>query len=265
MANTIFYFTGTGNSLKVAKDIAAGVENSNIISIATNLESSSGFAPQGAVGFVFPVYYFGLPQIVREFISSVDLSHASHIYIVCTYGKTLGNGGCVSQTRKILKDKGTKLNSAFYVKSVDNFILWTWDVPPIERHTELHENARKTAEYIAKAVSDKGEHFDRSINEYIGPVLFGYNRFIKTVKTNDKAFNYSDKCTSCGLCADVCPTSNISLNDSYPTWKSETCQRCLACLHLCPTACIQYGKITKKRQRYRNPHVAIDELKRGNL
>jgi ferredoxin len=265
MTNTIFYFTGTGNSLKVAKDIALGVENSSLISMATAMDSVSNLAPQGAVGFVFPVYYFGLPQIVREFVTAIDLSLVSYIYIACTYGKTLGNGGCVSQTKKILRGKGKTLNSAFYVKSVDNFILWTWDVPPIEKHAKLHETAKKKAEHIVKTVSNKENYCDRSFNEYTGPILFGYNRFIKSVRTNDKSFNYSEKCTSCGVCADVCPTDNIRFDDGHPIWKSETCQRCLACLHLCPTSCIQYGKITTKRQRYKNPYISVKELKRDNM
>ena len=265
MANTIFYFTGTGNSLKVAKDIAAGVEDSNIVSMAANMDTVSDLIPQGAVGFVFPVYYFGLPQLVRKFISFIDLKHASYVYIACTYGKTCGNGGCISQTSRLLKSKGKTLDAAFYVKSVDNFILWTWDVPSSEKHPALHEDARKKSEYIAKIVSDRESVYDRSILEYSGPVLFGYKRFIKTVNTNDKAFNYSDNCTSCGLCKEVCPTNNIRLSDGHPIWKSETCQRCLACLHLCPSACIQYGKITAKRHRYKNPHITINELKRGSL
>jgi len=264
MENTIFYFTGTGNSLKVAKDIATGVGNSNIVSMATGIDNISGLTPQGAVGFVFPVYYFGLPQLVREFISSVDLTHASYVYIACTYGKTGGNGGCVSQASKLLKGRGKTLNAAFYVKSVDNFILWTWDIPPSEKHLALHESARRKSEYIARIISIRKDHHDKSITEYVGPVLFGYNRFIKTVNTNDRAFNYSDSCTSCGLCKEVCPTNNIRLNDRYPIWKSETCQRCLACLHLCPSACIQYGKVTGKRHRYKNPHITVDELKRNN-
>ena len=264
MKNAIFYFTGTGNSLKVAKDIAAAVENSTVISMAANMDKVPSLRPERAVGFVFPVYYCGLPQLVGEFVSSVDLSHASYIYIVCTYGKAAGKGGCISQARKILKKKGKELNAAFFVQSVDNFILWTWDVPPAGKHSALHENARKKAEYIAKVVSDRVDYHDRSLTEYIGPFIFRYKHFIKTVQTNDKAFNYSDKCNSCGICADVCPTNNIRFTGSHPIWKSETCQRCLACLHLCPTACIQYGKATIKRQRYKNPNIPINELKRNN-
>ena len=86
MPHTIFYFTGTGNSLKVAKDIAAGFEGASVIPIAANIEKATDLAPQGTVGFVFPVYYCGLPQIVYEFISLIDLSAASYAYVACTYG-----------------------------------------------------------------------------------------------------------------------------------------------------------------------------------
>ncbi|MCL2375920.1 MAG: EFR1 family ferrodoxin [Defluviitaleaceae bacterium] len=260
MPHTTFYFTGTGNSLKVARDIASGLETPNIISIAENIDKATKLALQGAIGFVFPVYYCGLPQLVQEFISLTNLSEASYIYVVCTYGAMGGNGGCISQARKILKNKGKVLNAAFYVKCVDNFILWTWDVTPKEKHTALHEGAYKKSQEIAKIVLEKKRYRDRSITEYIGPILFGYGHFLKTVNFDDKSFNVSDDCISCELCANVCPTKNICLNDGQPVWKSEKCQRCLACLHLCPVACIQYGKVTAKRSRYKNPHISTKEL-----
>jgi ferredoxin len=265
MANTIFYFSATGNSLDAAKNIAAKLKDSSLVSMAASIDNVSDLAPDGSVGFVFPVYYFGLPKLVREFITAVDLTQASYVYIACVYGKSGGNGGCISQTRKLLKNKGKTLDSAFYIKSVDNFILWTWDVTATEKHSALHENVRKKSGHIAKIVSDRKSFFDKSIYEYVGPILFGYNRFIKTVNTDDKAFNCSDKCNSCGLCKEVCPTNNIRLSDGFPLWKSETCQRCLACLHLCPSACIQYGKITVKRHRYKNPNVSLNELKLSSI
>jgi len=261
--NTIFYFTGTGNSLKFAKDIAANVEDSSLVPIAASMKSVSDLAPQGVVGFVFPVYYCGLPRIVCEFISAINLDRASYVYIACTYGATSGNGGCISQTKRILKERGFALNAAFYVKMVDNFILWSWDVPPVGKHAKLHENARRKSVDISKIITNGQNHFDRSITEHITPVIYGYKHFYQTVNHNDKAFNTSEKCTSCGLCADICPTHNLGMDNGKPIWKSENCQRCLACLHLCPSACIQYGKATAKRQRYKNPYIAIDEFKKS--
>jgi len=264
MENTIYYFTGTGNSLQVAKDISLGVQTSKLVSMSANIYNVSDFNPQGMVGFVFPVYYCGLPQLVQEFISAIDLTNASYVYIACTYGKTGGNAGCLSQAKRIFKSKGKALNAAFYVQSVDNFILWSWDIPPLSKHGALHEKARKKSECIARIVSDTRNHYDWSITEYIGPILFRYDHFYNTVNSNDTAFCSTDSCISCNLCADVCPTDNIDMRNGQPVWKSETCQRCLACLHLCPSACIQYGAITRKRHRYKNPHITIAELKQSN-
>ena len=260
MSHTIFYFTGTGNSLKVAKDIAAGLEGASVISMASSVDKATNLVPQGTVGFVFPVYYCGLPQIVHEFISMIDLSATSYVYVVCTYGAMGGNGGCISQARKILKSKGKALNAAFYVKCVDNFILWTWDVTPMKKHSALHEGAREKAEKIAKIVLRKENYQDKSAMEYIGPMIFRHGHYLRTVNFDDKAFCLSGGCISCSLCADVCPTKNISLDDGQPVWGSKKCQRCLACLHLCPVACIQYGEATRKRSRYKNPHIATKEL-----
>lgn len=258
--NIIYYFTGTGNSLKAAKDIADNLNNTKIISIAKNFGQATIKGNPDTVGFVFPVYYCGLPQIVLEFITQLDLSQISYIYIAATYGSMAGNAGCISQTNRILKNKGKILNAGFYIKSVDNFILWTWDITAEEKHEYLHTGVQQKAEQIADIVSQKKHHIDRSITEHIGPYIFRYQHFVNTVTTDDKTFLYSEKCTSCGICDRVCPTQNIEMRNGHPCWKSETCQRCLACLHLCPMSCIQYGKITIKRHRYNNPYITINEL-----
>ena len=273
MKNTIYYFTGTGNSLKVAKDIAAGVENSSVVSMARIVESTDEQNPNGAVGFVLPVYYCGLPRLVAEFISQIDLTNAEYIYLVSTYASDVGNAGCISQTKKILKNKGKILNAAFYVKHINNFQLRVWDnnpmfvleITPEQKHQALHESAYKKSKEIAEIVSSRKNHFDKSLMEYAGPVIFNYNHFYKTVNTNDKKFHSTDKCNSCGICTDVCPTNNMEMKDGRPVWKSKTCQRCLACLNLCPISAIEHGKETVKRRRYKNPYITINELKRQSI
>jgi flavodoxin len=128
MESTIYYFTGTGNSLKISKDLGEKLKKSNIISIAKNIEKANELKPEGIVGFVFPIFFCGIPQIVNKFIKEINLSNASYKYIISVYGATAGNAGCIRQAKEIFKEKQLKLNSAFYIKSVDNFIIWKWDV-----------------------------------------------------------------------------------------------------------------------------------------
>ena len=64
MNHTIFYFTGTGNSLKNAQILAAKESDTTLVSMAKKLDRAGVEAPVGLVGFVFPVYFCGRPQRV---------------------------------------------------------------------------------------------------------------------------------------------------------------------------------------------------------
>ena len=258
MENAIFYFTGTGNSLKIAKDIGNNISNCNVISIAKNYSNVNDLNPTGIVGFVFPVFYCGFPKIVDEFMNKINLSNTSYVFIIAVYGADGGNGGCGQQAKSIFSNKNVKLNSFFYIKSVDNFIIWTWDVPSIEKQQKTHEIVSNKVNNISDIILNKKEFFDKSIVEYIGPIIFGYKRFIKTVNNRSNYFHIRDNCNSCGICVKICPVKCIEMG-SKPKWLNGNCQFCLGCLHICPRKAINYKKVTLKRNRYRNPFIEIEE------
>ena len=263
MKTTLYYFTGTGNSLKVAKDISRNLGDSECVSIPKALEQNEKIEAPEVVGIVCPKYYFGLPEIVLQFIDKVNLDKTKYIFAVVTFAKGLP-GGALSQLRKALALKSKRLSSGFYVRMVDNFILWTWDVTSEKKHGALHKNAEIKAGKIAEIVAERGNKFDKSLMEHIGPVLFNYKGFLKEVNAGDTDFYSTEKCNSCGLCAKVCSVKNIKMADGKPEWLGLTCQRCLACLHLCPQKCVQFGEQTKKRSRYVNPFIKISELINGD-
>ena len=262
MKNSIFYFTGTGNSLKVAKDIIKKTNETewNIISIAKNIVNSGTLDPENIIGFIYPVYYCGIPKIVVEFIENIDLSKVTYIFTVALYGANGGNGGCIHQFKNILTKKNKKLNAGFYIKTIDNFLLWGWDIPSEEKQCKINILTDRKINIISECILSKDEYFDISFMEYIGPIIFGYKRFIKNVNKSDKSFNIGSKCNSCGICKKVCPTYNIEINNGIPEWKSINCQKCLACLHLCPQKTIEHGKITVNKQRYKNKFIKLEEL-----
>jgi len=257
MENTIYYFTGTGNSLKIAKDLSEKLDNCNVVSIAKNISKVNTFNPKDIVGFIFPVFYCGMPKIVKDFMENINLSNTSYVFIIAVYGANLGNAGCINQGKDILKKKNIKLNSAFYVKSVDNFVIWTWDVPSIEKQNIIHKMIDKKIENIYEIIQNKKDYINKSITEYIGPVIFRYKNFLKTVNNMDNAFAVGNNCNSCGICAKICPVKNIKINEKLE-WLNN-CQFCLACFHLCPNKTINYGKVTFKRQRYKNPYNKMED------
>ena len=70
MKTTLYYFTGTGNSLSIAKGIGAELEDAELIFMANLWKDDEITTDSEKVGFIFPMYYFGLPQIVYEFIKN---------------------------------------------------------------------------------------------------------------------------------------------------------------------------------------------------
>lgn len=73
MSTTIFYFTGTGNSLMVSRDISKGLGDTKLVSIAQAINESEIQITDDCIGFVFPVYNVSFPVIVRDFVKSCHL------------------------------------------------------------------------------------------------------------------------------------------------------------------------------------------------
>ena len=62
----ILYFTGTGNSLAVAKRFDA-----ELLSIPQLLKNNNYNIEADAVGIVYPVYYNAVPNIVERYLRNV--------------------------------------------------------------------------------------------------------------------------------------------------------------------------------------------------
>ena len=88
MTTIMYYFSGTGNSLRVANDLQRIVADSNTIGILS-LRGMDIIRPKAeAIGFVFPIYCHTVPAVVKEFIAKLDLSIAKYIFAVATTDAT---------------------------------------------------------------------------------------------------------------------------------------------------------------------------------
>jgi len=260
MKTIIYYFTGTGNSLAAAKAICARLGDCEMVSIAS-LAGTSGEIQPGAdrVGIVCPVYDFGLPSIVAEFVQRLDLSHSAYCFAVLTMG-----GFGASALRQIddlvFAHAKRHLDAAFTVRMVGNFVP-LYDPAKGAKRDKLLADADKRFTEITGSI-DKGLTVRPGI-ALLSAFLkrFTYDGFIRQIHDADKNFIADEKCTSCGTCAAVCPVKNIVMVEDKPTWQHH-CELCCACIHFCPAEAIQYGPKTKKRGRYTNPSVTIMDMKK---
>ncbi len=69
-------------------------------------------------------------------------------------------------------------------------------------------------------------------------------------------------CTSCGLCAELCPDTTISMKDGLPVIDFNLCQRCGHCVHVCDAGamhCVQTGwRILVGGRLGRHPKLATE-------
>lgn len=140
----IFYFSGTGNSRWIAYRLAEELREELVfIPDALRLSGGSPEADPGMVehssgsmlpefipkpgehiGFVFPVYSWGPPAIVLEFIRKLTLSSCTdrYTFFVCSCGDETGL--TPDRMHQALNRKGWKCHAGFSVCMPNNYILF---------------------------------------------------------------------------------------------------------------------------------------------
>jgi ferredoxin len=262
MKTILYYFTGTGNSLSVAGVLCRELGDCEPVAIAPVRDPAGTISPEAdRVGIVTPVYFFGLPSLVAVFAGRLDLSRARYVFAVATMGGS-GGSAALRQLDGILRrgPGGKGLDAGFTVRMPGNYILM-YEPPQGTKQEEILRDADRRVAEIAGLVN-RG-HRARLAWSPLASLVHSvmYPRFIAGVHDADRKFTVDDRCTSCGICAAVCPAGNIELGDGRPAW-IHRCEQCMACIHLCPTGAIQAGPKTGTRARYRNPTVQVEALRR---
>ncbi len=261
MMTTMYYFSGTGNSLAVAKGISRDIGECELVPLGSAAAAPGVIVPAAdRVGIVSPVYFAGLPSIVADFSGRLDLSGVRYAFGVMTMGGS-GGSSALRQLDAILKGgPGTRgLDSGFSVRMPGNYLL-LYNSPGGKKCEAMLLDADRSMHEIAGAVRKEAKMTIpwSPLQSIIHRMM--YPRFVAGVHEADRSFSVDDRCTSCGTCAEVCPVGNIRMEGGHPTWLHH-CEQCLACIHLCPTEAIQAGKKTEGRTRYHHPGIGIEDLK----
>lgn len=234
----IFYFSGTGNSAWAARQLA-GLTGDEVYDI-TNPNELPDMEKDKQIGFVFPVYAWGVPEIMVDFVKKLPKLQA-FTFGVCTCG---GDAGfTMKQFSKLYP-----LCSSYSLLMPNNYIIGS--IPDDEDEIlQKITAARGELELIAQELRRQVRVYRVHEGALAGLKTHLANFWFNKFAGNTKPFFAEDSCNGCGQCARSCPAHAITLQDKKPVWAAQ-CYQCLRCINECPRQAIQYGTSTAGRRRY---------------
>jgi ferredoxin len=252
----LIYFSGTGNSLALTRMIASKMPGAEIIPAITLLNQPGLTMRADSVGFLFPVYYLDVPEIMKGIMLKMDIAQVEYIFSAATCGGDSGNS--FHTLNRILQAKGKRLHLGVEVPIGDNSIVYTTPKSVLdERIARLDELSADIARRVsARETDDQPAAFNTGsavMKQVYRVALNGYYQI-------GRKSVISERCTACGLCARVCPAGNIHIVDWKVTWQDQ-CESCFACLNWCPRQAIRFGKIEMThRTQYRFPGMKAGDV-----
>lgn len=284
MSFEIYYFSGTGNSLAVARDIAEKIKGT-LISIPSVIDKQSIKSEADSIGIVFPCYLaqlYGIPLIVEKFIKKLENIGTKYIFAVCTCGgmENVNALPTLENLAKLIKSRGGKLAAEFSIHLPMNNLEYPTAL--IDQNQEnMFRNCKNKIEVICQCVTDKKKNKYKTLKSLFNLLMIPAYLMLKNlyiihlkkmakepkdtklkyyelIPLTDKSIYVDDKCNGCATCVKVCPVQNIKMVENKPVWQHH-CEMCLACDEWCPVRAVHHWcKIEGKD--YHHPKVNISDM-----
>lgn len=265
MNTEIYYFSGTGNSLHVARELERRLPETVLVPIISALRDDEIATTAEAVGLVFPIHSLTTPVPVERFLQRADLRSARYTFAVAT---RLCSEKVFLKVDKLLERQGKSLDACFSVEMPCTYTP-LFQIPSQDTIAEMETELQKSLDGIQTTVASRQTHREKD-----DPLLFVLGRtlfplitaFMFNVRFPDMArsFYADSRCTGCGLCEKVCLSERIRMKNDKPEWiETIDCVYCFACLHYCPVEAVQLrGRKTVTKGRYHHPEVKAAALAR---
>jgi len=258
MKTIIYYFTGTGNTLAVARALAEELGDTKLIPLRRAIHYGAVTPEADAVGIAFPVHFLDMPAIVRQFVFSILFGGKPYIFGLATCGER--PGGALYRLQKLLEEKTYTLSAGFSLVMPENYIGPVDLMGDAPRRGEKYAAAKARIPEIANAIRARKILPPEGNNSGFLKIGGQISRKMATsVYNTPRRLHATEACNRCGTCAKICPTRNITVTDNAVLF-DDACTQCYACIHWCPKEAIEIGRRTRGKRRYHHPDVTIKDM-----
>lgn len=270
MGNLIYYFSGTGNSLRAAVRIAEWIGGAEVISVRCKAEDVPANDAE-VIGFVCPAYEWDMPGAMKDFVEKLAINPNAYIFMVVTYIAV--HGKTFETMEGLLSRKNARLAYGRAIHCVASQCTAYPPFPPERLMIPyMEKELDKTGADISKRKNRAFPKMGR-LSRKLYPRLM--TPYMEVEHEYDKGFYTDERCVGCGACAKVCPTRNITMRGARPAW-NHRCHGCMACVAYCPSKAIQFKtpdayrrldtavskrlRLPENRKRYHNPYISASDL-----
>ena len=251
----LYYFSGTGNSIAIIRELQTHLKDIELKPIARYLDNAEINDDSEVIGFIVPTYYMDIPDIVKDFTKKLSIKKDAFIFAVIHYGITPGRA--FHSLNELLSENGAKLNAGFGIALPDNSIALK---TPIRKQPEMHALMPQTVENISSMVLEKRSVPLPGSNSSLLGVKGKVGSFVLRKIFGTERKRVTSDCTHCGICERVCPVNNITVSDENVSF-GDKCADCFACIHWCPEKAIRYGILkVNSKSHYTNPAVCAADI-----
>ncbi len=265
----IYYFSGTGNTWWISKELQRElIEATNQVTF----RSIETLVPQDVLGeakdldhivFSFPAYGSTAPKLMLKFLHNFPHAAAAQsISVVVTHA--LASGDTAYHISKILTDKGYIVRQTIHFRMMNNLHIPKFKFIKPQNDERVHNLHLKTLPKVKKLALmislDKTYIIGKG---FLGSLLGNLQRhhvdhFV--LSASHELQVDPTRCISCNKCQRICPTCNIQKSGETYLF-DDHCMLCMRCYSHCPRSAILIGKDsfdTVKYPRYKGPISGFD-------
>jgi ferredoxin/flavodoxin len=233
----MYYFTGSGNTLKIAKQIQTVFIENNHECKLKNMESSLEKNDEiyTYIGLLFPVAIQSTFPLVWKFINNLPEVKNQKIFMVDTLESF--SGGVVGPMKKILTLKGYDCIGAIEIKMSNSMQM---------NNKKIEFDQRKNIEAIKTATIFTNNLIAGKTEWKRIPILSDMMKAISKersiwTKQSQKLKVDNNLCIMCGLCETNCPVNAISDSSGKIEINNSICESCMRCVNQCPKNAFRFG------------------------